>query len=74
MLVKPFLLLVLVKGGPLNPRSIAAVFVMKVLRPLTEHSVAGFPHLFSLAFLMLLRFLIIAHGPKKVLTMDSINS
>ena len=62
------------KGGPLKPKSIAVEFVMKVLMLLTELSVAGFPPLFSLAFLILLKSLIIAHGPEKVLTMDSINS
>ena len=61
-------------GGTLNPKSIATVFVMKVLRLLTKHSVAGFLPFFSQAFLMLLRSPIIAHGTEKVLTMDSINS
>ena len=74
MLAKPSLLFVQVKGGTLNPKSIATIFVMKVLRLLTEHLVAGFLRFFSPAFLMLLRSLIIACGLEKVLTMDSINS
>ena len=69
MLAKPSLLLVQVKGGTLNPNSIAIVLVMKVLRLLIEHLVVGFLHFFSPAFLMLLRSLIIAHGPEKVITM-----
>lgn len=62
------------KGGPLKPKSIVAEFVMKVLMLLTKLLVAGFPPLFSPAFLMLLKSPIIALGPEKVLTMDSINS
>ena len=62
------------KGGPFKPKSIAVECVMKVLMLLTELSVAGFPPLFSLAFLILLKSLIIAHGLEKVLTMDSFNS